>query len=141
MYDSLEKSRFMFLWVVGLLATTAGCGNGNLVSVEGNITVAGKPADDGAITFAPVDGNGPSVGGTIKDGKYQLAGTSGVTPGPKTVHITALLKTGKQIEAGPPMPKGTTVDQKDRFSADETCTVATDPINQRDFDLKPQQSK
>ncbi len=47
----------------------------------------------------------------IEGGKYVLAGETGVTPGKKIVRITATRSTGKKIEAGPPEPEGTMVDE------------------------------
>ena len=113
----------------------------NLVAVEGNVTIGDKPADDGTITFNPADGQGPSAGTQIKNGKYQFTGSKGLPPGAKNVEITAVLKTGRQIEAGPPLRKGTMIDEVERFSHKETCNIAlgqTSPVN---FDLKPIRGK
>lgn len=129
------------LIAAGLVFTIAGCGNGKLVTVEGTVTVGGKPADDGSITFAPADGLGPSVGTQVKNGTYRFTGSNGLTPGPKNVEITAMLKTGKKIEAGPPLRKGTMIDEAERFSSRETCDVSAGQANQFNFDLKPAPKK
>lgn len=125
------------LAVVGAVLSVVGCGNGNLVAVSGDVSVAGKLADGGSISFSPADGQGPSVGTQIKDGKFDMVAGKGLPPGPKNVEITAVLKTGKQIEAGPPIRKGTMVDETKRFSGKETCNVVAGQTNQFNFHLNP----
>jgi hypothetical protein len=127
---------FLCLIAAGFVCLVAGCGKGNRATVKGDVTVGGKPADDGSISFTPADGQGPSAGGQIKDGKYQLTieGLSGA----KKVEITVFQKTGKRIAAGPPQPKGMMVDEVKPFTSKETCEITAGQVNQRDFELKPQ---
>ena len=94
-----------------LLGMCVGCGGSNLATVRGTVTFDGEPVERGSIAFEPADGVGPVAGGTIEGGKYLLAGEAGVTPGKKIVRITATRSTGKKIEAGPPEPAGTMVDE------------------------------
>ncbi len=47
-----------------------GCGQVKLAEVTGTITYDGQVVEQGSIAFAPLDGNGPSGGSEIKDGKY-----------------------------------------------------------------------
>ncbi len=62
------------------------CGS-NLSSVNGDVTYEGKPVEKGRISFSPADGKGPSAGGAITHGKYEV---SGLLPGMKVVEITAV---------------------------------------------------
>lgn len=130
-----NRRSWLVLATGGLLVLACGCGT-KLTSVEGNITWDGKPVESGAISFAPADGAGPAIGGEVKDGKYQLVGERGATPGKKTVTITAVRKTGKKIAAGPPEPPGTMVDELDRVSRTEACEIVEGKANQHNFELK-----
>ncbi len=58
------------LLVIGLM----GCGSG-LSTLEGTVTVDGKPAPEGiSLSFTPVDGNGsPSYASTDSNGHYEAA--------------------------------------------------------------------
>jgi hypothetical protein len=61
-------------WAGGLLAAllAAGCSGGTkMADVTGTVTVDGKPAEQGSISFIPVDGKTPTAGGEIRaGGKY-----------------------------------------------------------------------
>ena len=130
--------------VVVLMGTWVGCDSGGgLVAVEGNVTFDGQPVEEGSIAFEPADGAGPSAGGMIEQGKYTLGDEAGVMPGKKTVRITAVRKTGRQIEAGPPAPPGTMVDVVEKYipaiynqESTLTCDVVAGSVNQHNFDLK-----
>ena len=60
-------------------------------------------------------GNGTTAGGEITGGRYSLSGDTGVSPGKKTVRITAVRKTGRRILAGPPEPPDKMVDEIERY--------------------------
>jgi hypothetical protein len=47
-----------------------GCDGVRMADISGSVKYDGQPVDDGAIQFAPADGQGPSAGGTIKAGQY-----------------------------------------------------------------------
>ena len=99
---------WVFAAILLALAVCAGCGNGK-VEVRGTITVDGQPIDEGMISLEPADGLGPTTGGTIKAGKYELTGNAAAAPGKKIVRIVGLRQTGKMIPAGPPAPKGSMI--------------------------------
>lgn len=83
-----EKRRRLF--VVLLLATSAGCGRPRPVPVSGCVTLDGKPVADAGVLFCPTE-TGPSAAGTTDTiGRFQLAtiNTPGVLPGPYRVTIT-----------------------------------------------------
>lgn len=57
---------------VFVLCFSSGCGPEPVVGeIFGTISLDGKPIDKGSISFAPANGQGPSGGGEIKDGKYK----------------------------------------------------------------------
>lgn len=97
-----------------------GCGdNGptlNRAQVSGDVTVNGDPLEKGSIAFLPADGTqGPSVGGTIQEGHYLIPMEEGPVVGTYRVKIRATRKTGRTIEAGPPAPPGTMVEEIEAF--------------------------
>jgi hypothetical protein len=77
----IARARWLFL-VLALLASA--CSRTCVVS--GEVTYEGQPVNDGTITFLPADGKGPSAGGPIKQGKFEV---QGLAPGPKVVEVIA----------------------------------------------------
>jgi len=118
----------------------AGCGGGSSLSVKGNVTVAGQPLEEGAISFEPADGIGPSLGGKIEAGHYQVTGRA--ASGKKIVRIRGVQKTGRKIEAGMPAPKGTMVDEikqlPDIYNDKSTLDIdlPAGKVIEHDFNLK-----
>ena len=124
------------VWGLALvLAAASGCGS-KPMTFEGQVTWDGRAVDSGTISLAPADGIGPTIGGEVKDGKFRFTGPAGVKTGKKNVTITAVRKTGKQIEAGPPGPPGRLVDELERLTSNDTCELAADKPNQHNFELK-----
>lgn len=125
----------------------AGCG-GRQISVSGAVTFDGRPVEDGTLVFEPADGKGPTMGGRIEGGRYEVTGQAGVLPGKKIVRIRAVRKTGRRVPAGPPTPPGTMVDQVERYipaiynsESQLTVQLAPDCANQHDFHLKGREKK
>jgi hypothetical protein len=112
----------------------AGCGPA-LVTIEGTVTWDGAPVETGTISFLPADGKGPTIGGELKDGGYRIKAEKQAALGAKSVAITGIRKTGKMIEAGPPAPAGTMVDELLRVSSTESCEIVAGE-NKHDFQLK-----
>jgi hypothetical protein len=52
------------------LMITQGCSSGGKVDVTGQVTLDGKPLEDGTIDF--VSANGPTAGGIIEHGRYMV---------------------------------------------------------------------
>lgn len=73
----------------GLLAAAlvvAGCGDVKTGEVTGTVTIDGRtPPAGSSITFVPADGQSPTAGATLQDGKY----TATVPVGPAKVRISA----------------------------------------------------
>ena len=62
-----------------MMAALAGCGGGpERTTVSGTVELDGASVDAGAITFAPVAGDAPSVGGAIAAGRYEVAVPAGL---------------------------------------------------------------
>lgn len=125
-----------------LFALAAGCGDGKVV-VRGLVNVDGQPIETGMISLEPADGQGPTTGGEIKGGKYELIGNAAAIPGEKIVRISGVRKTGKMIEAGPPAPKGTLIAQMEhcvpsQYNDKSTLRRSVTPgkPNTHDFDLE-----
>jgi len=80
------------------LLAVAGCGqNCQRVSVDGNVTLDGKPLAEGAINFIPQLGTaGPTAGAAITEGRFSIERDRGTFTGMFRVEITATRKTGRQ---------------------------------------------
>ena len=60
-----------FLCSVLTLLCFTGCGpESNTAYISGTVSIDGKPTDKGSISFIPVNGQGPTAGAEIKDGKF-----------------------------------------------------------------------
>ena len=99
----------------------------------------GIPLATGTISFIPTDANrGPSSGGTIVDGVYDVPKSQGVTIGKNKVRIRSTQPTGRKILHRP----GEMIDEwkqiippKYNDLSEIVCTVEPGS-NQMDFDLK-----
>ena len=92
-------------WLITIAALTAeGCGRGPGATVEGLVTIGGKPVETGYIRFAPAAGDGPTAGGTIEQGRYRVA----VPPGRVHVSLQGYKQVGEERPAydptGPLLP-------------------------------------
>jgi|GEM_PF-3097492 len=84
---------FLFASLFVVLIIVAGCNRGpKLVKISGKITIAGETFDQGIVQFDPVDQSGPSTGGKIKNGMYEVM----VTQGEKIVRIRGTNIVGEQ---------------------------------------------
>ena len=77
----------------------AGCGGKQRMHAWGDVTFNGQPLPEGTIVFTPTDKTpGPSTGGSIKDGHYDVPAKGGPYAGEGyTVEITAIKESGKLI--------------------------------------------
>ncbi len=69
---SLTRQIFVgFLSSAVTLLCITGCGpESNTAYISGTVSIDGKPTDKGSISFIPVNGQGPTAGAEIKDGKF-----------------------------------------------------------------------
>jgi len=118
-----------------VLPSACGCGKGG-VGVQGEVTYAGEPALSGTIVFEPADGQGPTAGGTIENGRYTITKEAGVTPGEKKVRVVLTRTTGRKIPAG--QPPGAMVDEIERIEAPpQAVTIEPGETNQIPLHLQP----
>jgi hypothetical protein len=128
------------------LVLLVGCADGvKTADVRGKVSFDGKPIQEGAITFFPIDGKGPTAGGIIAKGEYavQIPITQGPDgpetrrmkvsiSAPKIVGMKKLYNTEKAIER--PV---TAESLPDRYNAKSELTIEVNPgTNERDFELK-----
>lgn len=137
--------------MLALLVAASGCGSGvRRVQVSGNVSLDGKPIEEGNITFVPIKGTtGPSTGGVIRNGQYDVAAAVGpLTGGTYRVQIESLVNRGRSMPNplnpnGPPvkLPDNTIPPQYGLQSILE-ITFTTDAKERReDFDLKSNASR
>ncbi len=77
-----------------------GCSKSRLerATVAGRVQLNGQPVQSGSIAFYPTEGTrGPSSGGTIEDGRYQVSATKGVVVGKSRVEINSPKKSGRMV--------------------------------------------
>jgi hypothetical protein len=117
----------------------SGCGDGR-VRVRGTVVFEGKPLEEGFVSLEPVDGVGPTTGGAITGGKYDLTGEARATVGEKLVRIIGSRKTGRKIPAG--NPPGAMADEwvqciPKQYNDESTLKVTITPgrDNTHNFDL------
>jgi hypothetical protein len=74
---------------LGVLALVlGGCGKRqDRHEVTGEVTLQGRPLDDGIIQFAPLDGQATGDGAQIVQGKYRIPKEKGLAPGKYKVTI------------------------------------------------------
>ena len=92
------RRRRQDVWLAVGLLLLPGC-SGRRADVSGTVQLDGRPVDEGAIQFIPVEGTtGPSAGGVIKDGRYHITRDKGVTVGKNRVELRAFRTTGRKVQ-------------------------------------------
>ena len=76
----------------------AGCGGHSSSEVSGTVTLDDTEIEKGSITFLPLDGNGPTKGGSITNGRFSV---KDVPLGTAKVVITGTQVRGVKKEADP----------------------------------------
>lgn len=131
--------------VAAMLLPWSGCGSSTAdlrASIEGTVTLDGKPLEMGRIKFVPIDGTpGPVAGGQIKNGTYKIDAAKGPAIGRNRVEINSTIKTGRQITG----MTGEMVDEvtegiPQQYNADSTLeSEIRKGVNQLDFELSSEQ--
>lgn len=75
----------------------SGCGNPT-ATVSGEVTLDGKPLEDGIIVYDPSDGKNTAAQGKIEAGKYSVL----TVPSSATVKISAQRVVGKRPDSDAP---------------------------------------
>jgi len=96
------------IWTA-LLAATVGCGGSDRAAVSGQVTLGGKPVEDGAISFIPAGGAGAPAWGKIEAGRYSIPARQGPAIGVNRVEIRWTRKTGKKMS----LPGGMIIDEQE----------------------------
>jgi hypothetical protein len=100
----LLRAPITVLWLCML-----GC-SGDRADVSGKVLLGGKPIEEGAITFIPVEGTrGPGTGAIIRDGKYHIPASKGVVVGKNRVELRAFRSSGRKMQ-DPTARRGTLTD-------------------------------
>src|SRR5262245_46516050 len=73
---SIYRSLFTCALLSPILFAGSGCSPGNAV-VSGEVQLDGVPVENGSITFEPADKKGPTMGGPIVNGRYEVKGPAG----------------------------------------------------------------
>ena len=86
---------------VGLLAlcvlATVSC-NSSQLAISGNVTVDGKPLEEGTIHFQSSDGTAMrGVGAAVQGGAFKLPTGRRLSPGRYSVSVSGFRKTGKMV--------------------------------------------
>jgi hypothetical protein len=130
-----------------LLAGCGGRGGPERAAVHGKVTFDNQPVQEGIIAFIPTDG-GPSSGGKIENGTFDIPAESGPSLGPQRVEIRAFRTTGKQStskirgETTGPSGTPTTAEAMKQYIPAAYNTKSTLKFeiesgkNEKDFDLK-----
>lgn len=146
------KHRFaaVELGLLVLIGTAGGCNKSDLdkVIVEGTVTFAGAPIDNGEIRFYPSEGTvGPVSGAPISGGKYVAEAKGGVPVGMHQVQIKGFRRAENASvdeESNPVIPGGSTGAPfqyvPDQFNKKSELTIAIEGESNRvtkNFDLVP----
>jgi hypothetical protein len=128
---------------VFVLTLLVGCGQGDGKhnAISGQVTLDGKPLEQGSILFTMIDGsNRTAAGGVIEKGRYQLTSTNGPGLGSNRVEIHALRKTGRTVPKPFPANHEMIEEQVEaiplRFNSQSTLTFEVKPgDNTANFDV------
>jgi hypothetical protein len=106
-HNTVRTNCHFGLLVLMLSLGAAGCGHSGLerASVHGKVTIDGQPVEAGSIrmiSLAP--GGGPSVGGQITNGEYEIAEEKGPTLGKHRVEVLVPYRTGRKVPSPFAMP-------------------------------------
>jgi hypothetical protein len=109
----------LFSWaLLGALAlgTLGGCSDPRQrQEITGEITLKGKPVEDGFIHFEPLDGQATGDGAQIVNGKYRIPKGKGLSPGKYKVIIIAGNEMSGEGNASPDSPNAGKRQPKERI--------------------------
>jgi hypothetical protein len=117
------RSLFLGLIVAALLATALGCSTGPAVAtVNGTVTLDGKPLKEGTVNFIPLSENVPVAGEPIKDGKFTA--TVPVAKMRVEIHANKVIGQRKAYDT-PDSPVVPIVEEAipKRYNAESTLTI------------------
>ena len=97
------RSKAWLPLVIGAILGGCNSTNDGRLAVTGEVSFDGQAIREGYITLSPL-AKGPSAGGRIVDGKFQIP-TKGPTEGEYHVIVQAMRKTGRMIPVDPAVPE------------------------------------
>ena len=122
--------------ILAALVVLAGCSPPTTAEVSGLVTIDGQPVQRGAINFDPVDGNTPTAGGVINEGRYSVM----VPITTMKVRIKASKVVGKRKLYDTPDSKEVDVVEEAapaRYNTETELTFEVKPgKNHKDFELQ-----
>ena len=128
---------FSFLNSIAIFACFVGCGpESNVAKISGTVSIDDKPTENGAISFVPVSGKGPTGGTEIKEGKF----TSEAAIGECKVEIRVSKVVGKKkLYDTPDSPERDLLEEVLPAKYNEATELRVEikkGVNTKDFDLK-----
>lgn len=79
-------------------AVQSGCGGSGIAELRGAVTLDGQPLESGTLHLQPeVAEGGPTAGGTVADGSFELVPPQPLPPGRYAAHLTAVRRTGRMV--------------------------------------------
>jgi hypothetical protein len=114
---------------LSMLSGCAGEQRATSYPISGEVTVAGKPIQQGLITFRPADDPRDVEEGEIKDGKYAFS----VSAGPKKVEFKAFEPNGPVFDGKPSLEQ--VLDAKYNTESKHTVTIEAEKDGKYDFKL------
>jgi hypothetical protein len=94
------KARAFALMMIGV-SVPLGCSSGDgteRARVRGQVQVDGQPLEAGSINFFPAgDAEGPTAGGVISKGMYDIPKESGPVVGKNRIELRGVKKTGRMV--------------------------------------------
>lgn len=79
-------------------AVLPGCGARGIDAVRGSVTLDGQPLEMGALHLQPEGAaDGPTAGGTVADGAFELLPPQPLPPGRYAAHLTATRRSGRMV--------------------------------------------
>src|SRR5262245_17164635 len=98
------------------LIALSGCAASNeRQEITGEVTLKGKPVEDGIINFAPLDNQPTGEGAMIVKGKYKSPKAKGLLPGKYKVTIVAGNGLSGEGDASPDAPNAGKKQAKERI--------------------------
>ncbi len=119
-----------------VLVLATGCGRE--VTVRGYVTADGKPVHSGTITFQRVDPSGPAIGGSVKEGEFDLGNQEGLTVGQYGATLEGFQTTGRTIND---YQRGPIPETIPLTLAEKTLTVQISKTNAQQLTLDFQSTK
>jgi hypothetical protein len=134
-----SKSCFVFGMSLAVLACL-GCGSDgpDIATVEGTVTLDGKPLQNASVVFVPENGR-PAGATTDESGHYELnfsGGRKGAIPGKNRIRISTL-RDASESEDGTPIPAvAETIPMKYNAKTTLEFTVEPSKHNEANFELE-----